>query len=180
MCRGRDGDEPALATTVATLRREVIARAPESRRFLAHLARAATLNEPPLTFFRGFVLAKEGEHAATLDIKRGGVGAVVELARVEALAAGSPALNTVARLTAAVSAGLIGEERGADLKDAFEFISYVRIRHQAQQSRAGRPVDNRVNPSQLSSFDKRALREAFGIVRGAQSSLVSMFPAGLG
>lgn len=174
--RATHGDE----TLCATLRREVIARAPESRRFLAHLARAATLNEPPLTFFRGFVLAKEGEHAATLDIKRGGVGAVVELARVEALAAGSPALNTVARLTAAVSAGLIGEERGADLKDAFEFISYVRIRHQAQQSRAGRPVDNRVNPSQLSSFDKRALREAFGIVRGAQSSLVSMFPAGLG
>lgn len=163
----------------AVLQREVSARAPGSARFLAHLARAATRNEPPLTFFRGFVLAKEGEHASTLDIKRGGVGAVVELARVHALALGSPILNTQGRISAAVAGGIISEQKGADLRDAFEFISYVRIRHQAGQSRAGRPVDNRINPEHLSSFDKRALREAFGIVRSAQSSMVALHPAGL-
>jgi CBS domain-containing protein len=88
----------------------ILARAPQSRLFLAHLAKAATLNEPPLGFFRGFVLAKEGEHADTLDIKRGGIGAVVELARVHALALGSPAVHTATRLQAAVAGG--SHERG--------------------------------------------------------------------
>lgn len=70
----------------------------------------------------------------------------------------------------------MSEEKGADLHDAFEFISYVRMRHQAAQVRAGLPVDNHVNPEQLSSFDKRHLREAFAIVRSAQSSMASRYP----
>lgn len=158
------------------LQHKVLARSPQARLFLAHLAKSATKNEPPLGFFRGFVLAKEGAHADTLDIKRGGIGAVVELARVHALALGSPAVNTHARIAAAVSGGIMSEEKGADLHDAFEFISYVRMRHQAAQVRAGLPVDNHVNPEQLSSFDKRHLREAFAIVRSAQSSMASRYP----
>lgn len=154
----------------------VLKRSPQSRLFLSHLAKAATMNEPPLGFFRGFVVAKEGEHRDTLDIKRGGVGAVVELVRVHALALGSPAVNTHARIAAAVAGGIISEEKGADLADAFEFISYIRIRHQAAQVRAGHAVDNHVNPEQLSSFDKRALREAFGIVRSAASAMSSRYP----
>ena len=158
------------------LHHDILARAPQSRLFLAHLAKAATLNEPPLGFFRGFVLAKEGEHADTLDIKRGGIGAVVELARVHALALGSPAVHTATRIQAAVAGGVMSAEKGVDLTDAFEFISYVRLRHQAAQVREGRPVDNHVNPDQLSSFDKRHLREAFAIVRSAQSAMASRYP----
>lgn len=153
---------------------EVRALAPESRRFLAHLSRSAVLNEPPLGFFRGFVLAREGDHKDTLDIKRGGVGAVVDLARVYALAIGSTAVSTDARLAAAIQAGAIAPERGADLRDAFEFISYVRFRHQAAAVQDGRVPDNRLSPAELSAFDKRHLREAFAIVRSAQSTLATL------
>ncbi len=66
---------------------------------------AAGSQEPPLGFFRGFVLEKAGEHRDALDIKRGGILAVVELARVHALALGSPAVNTQARIEAARAAG---------------------------------------------------------------------------
>lgn len=121
-------------------------------------------------------MAKEGDHKDTLDIKRGGVGAVVELARVHALSLGSPGVNTQTRIAAAVKAGIISEERGEDLRDAFEFISYVRLRHQASQVRAGRAPDNHVAPDDLSSFDKRHLREAFGIVRSAQGALAHRYP----
>ena len=158
------------------LRKFVRHTAPESRLFLAHLAKQAALNEPPLGFFKGFVLAKEGDHKDTLDIKRGGVGAVVELARVHALSLGSPGVNTTMRIQAAIKNGVISQERGADLLDAFEFISYVRLRHQAAAVRAGREPDNRVSPDDLSSFDKRHLREAFGIVRSAQSAMAHRYP----
>ena len=159
------------ASLYAELAEQVRTQAPTSARFLAHLAGAAVLNEPPIGFFRGFVLAKEGAHRDTLDIKRGGIGAVVDLARVHGLAVGSPAQNTDERLAAAVAAGRMDAGRGADLRDAFEFISYVRFRHQAARVRAGQAPDNRLSPDELSSFDKRHLREAFAIVRSAQSTL---------
>ena len=106
-----------------------------------------------------------------------GIGAVVEIARVLALSIGSREVNTQARIRAAVAAGTLSAERGGDLRDAFEFISYVRVRHQAAQVRAGRKTDNFVRPAELSTFDKRNLREAFAIVRSAQSSLAHRYPS---
>ncbi len=164
------------ATLHATLQRHVLTASPTSKVFLAHLAKQATAKEPPLGFFRGLVLEKAGDHKDTLDIKRGGIGAVVELARAHALSIGSPAVNTQARIEAAREAGVFGDERADDLRDAFEFISYVRLRHQAGQVRRGEPTDNFVAPRDLSSFDKRHLREAFAIVRAAQSALAHRYP----
>lgn len=123
-------------------------------------------------------MEKEGDHKDTLDIKRGGIGAVVDLARVHALALGVGATNTDDRLAAALAAGVMDAGRGADLRDAFEFISYVRLRHQAAAVRAGLPPDNHVRPDELSSFDKRHLREAFAIVRSAQSTLGAVYGTG--
>jgi CBS domain-containing protein len=159
------------------LQRHVLTASPSSALFLAHLAKHARANEPPLGFFRGLVLQKGGEHRDTLDIKRGGIGAVVELTRVLALSIGSPAVNTRARIEAARQAGVLGDERADDLRDAFEFVSYVRLRHQAAQLRRGEPPDSFVAPRDLSSFDKRHLREAFAIVRSAQSALGNRYPA---
>ena len=156
-----------------------LSRTQTSPRFLMHLASAATQNEPPLGFFRGFVLAKSGQHKDTLDIKRGGVQAVVELARVHALAHGINAVNTQTRLAAAASAGAMAPRRAHDLKDAFEFIAYVRLRHQARAMRAGLPPDNFVDPAELSDLDKRHLREAFEIVRDAQKVLEKIYGSGL-
>ena len=158
------------------LQRHVLTASPSSRLFLAHLAKQATANEPPLGFFRGLVLQKEGDHRHTLDIKRGGIGAVVELARVHALSIGSPAVNTRSRIQAASAAGILGGERADDLRDAFEFISYVRLRHQVAQVRRGDLPDSFVAPRDLSSFDKRHLREAFAIVRSSQSALANRYP----
>ena len=159
------------------LQRHVLTASPSSDLFLAHLAKQARANEPPLGFFRGLVLQKGGEHRATLDIKRGGIGAVVELTRVLALSIGSPAVNTRARIEAARVAGVLGAERANDLRDAFEFVSYVRLRHQAAQLRRGEQPDSFVAPRDLSSFDQRHLREAFAIVRSAQSALGNRYPS---
>ncbi|HZB65894.1 MAG TPA: DUF294 nucleotidyltransferase-like domain-containing protein [Ornithinibacter sp.] len=160
----------------ADLQRHVLTALPGSLRFLAQLTKHAISNEPPLGFFRGLVLEKTGDHKDTLDIKRGGVRAVVELARVHALSVGSPAVNTQTRIEAVREAGVLTGETAHDLRDAFEFISYVRLRHQAGQVRRGEPTDNFVAPEELSGFDKRHLRDAFAIVRGAQGVLTHRFP----
>lgn len=167
------GDE----TLHARLVEDVAARAPQGHKFLAHLAKQAIANEPPLGFFRGFVLAKAGQHKDTLDLKRGGVGAIVDLARVHALACGLFSVNTRARLVAAGRAGALSPKTAASLVDALEFISHVRLAHQARQVAAGVRPDSRLVPEELTAFERAALREAFQVVRRAQQALAQSHPA---
>lgn len=131
--------------------------------------------EPPIGFFRGLVVEKAGQHRDTFDIKAGGVRAVVELARVIALSRGIRAVNTRQRLQEAIDTGAMDRRRGEDLRDAFEFISYVRLRHQAQRINAGMEPDNYVRPDDLTEFDQRHLREAFAIVSKAQRTLSHVY-----
>ncbi len=154
-----------------TLQAAVVARAPQATRFLSYLAKQAQRFEPPLGFFRDFVLADSGEHANTLDIKAGGIAPIVQMARLFALSKGGTELNTYDRLRAALASGALSDERSADLVDAFEFINYVRLQHQVRQLKDGQAPDNHVPPATLSSFERRHLREAFSIIRSMQKAL---------
>ncbi|WP_068261477.1 DUF294 nucleotidyltransferase-like domain-containing protein [Janibacter limosus] len=161
----------------ARLAQDIATWAPQGHNFLGHLVAAAVANEPPLGFFRGFVLARAGDHKDTLDLKRGGVGAIVDLARAHALGAGLVSVNTRSRLLAAGRAGALDPAIAASLVDALEFISHVRLAHQSRQAAAGVTPDSRLRPSELTPFEQRTLREAFHVVRAAQQALAQRTPA---
>jgi CBS domain-containing protein len=157
-----------LAHALQQLIRET---APESRKFLAHIARNALMRTPPLGFFRQFVLEPDGEHGNTFDLKERGTAPISDLVRVHALACGSSSLNTLERLADVNATNLLPEGVGTDLTDALEFISMVRIRHQANQIEKGLDADNHVKPAGLSNFERLHLRSAFQIVDKSQSFL---------
>lgn len=161
---------------VEELRDQVLAATGKADLFLAYLARHAVARRPPLGFFRGLVLEKEGEHRDSLDLKSGGVAAVVELARVHALLHGLPEVGSQARIAAATHVGSLSPGLGAELADAHEFVSYLRLRHQGRQVRMGQEPDNFVDPGQLTDFERRHLRDAFRIVRSAQQALGQRLP----
>jgi CBS domain-containing protein len=172
-------DMRALVGDTALLERvrgPVLELAPQQTAFLTHLARHAVRHGPPLGFFRGFVLEREGEHASTLNLKQRGITPVVDLARVHALAVGTPALGTHARLRAVAAAGRVGAGTAADLSDALEVIASVRLRHQGRQVRDGAEPDNHVDPQELGSLDRRHLRDAFAVVKAAQGVLARSYP----
>jgi len=150
-----------------------------SPRLIGHLGARALRMSPPLGFFRGFVLERGGEHRDTLDIKRG-IAAVVQLARVHALHAGSSALSTRRRIAAAADAGMIGEDTEADLLDALELMSYRRLYHQVAQVRAGEQPNNHIAPSDLTDRQRRHLKDAFAIVRSAQQKMADRLGPGYG
>lgn len=149
------------------LRNVITALAPHSPRFLGHLAAQAVERQPPIGFFRGFVLDRSGRHRASLDLKNG-LHCVVELARVHALANGIPAVNTLERLKATAAAGELSPDTLSELTSAYELIAYLRLRHQSRQAVADTPPDNALSPDDLSPLDKKHLRDAFGIIRRAQ------------
>ncbi|WP_121252137.1 DUF294 nucleotidyltransferase-like domain-containing protein [Nocardioides ferulae] len=144
--------------------------------FLAYLAGAAARTHPPVGFFRGLVVERSGDHRDSLDVKRGGLLIVSEVARVHALAAGSARTNTLDRLEDAESDGRLSSALAADLRDAWEFLGHLRLRHQADLVREGRVPDNWIATDALSSFEKQHLKAAFGVIRSAQSALAMRYP----
>ncbi|WP_018295721.1 DUF294 nucleotidyltransferase-like domain-containing protein [Corynebacterium lubricantis] len=149
--------------------------AKSSTRFHAHLAGLAAHREPPIGFFRGLVVERSGEYADTLDIKKGGIAAVVQMARLYAISAGSEEVETKERLKA--SAGNSVSQKGADdLIDAFDYLQILTVRHQAKQIRAGEKPNYRIDPKELPVGDRENLREAFGVIKGMQNALGNKYP----
>lgn len=155
----------------ARLAASVAAAAPGAPRFLQQLATQAQAWKVPLGFFRDFAVSDSGDHRNTVDLKAGGIAAVVQIARLVALSRGLTVVNTAERLHAAAAAGALSAENAQNLVDAYEFLLQVRLTHQARQLRAGVTPDNHVNPAELTSFEKRHLRDAFEIVRKMQGAL---------
>jgi CBS domain-containing protein len=151
-----------------SLRETILTLAPRSPRFLGHLATQAVERQPPIGFFRGFVLERGGLPQPTFDLKSA-VHCVVELVRVHALANALPEVNTIERLHSAAATGAFTADSESSLLDAFEFITYLRLRHQASQMMGGSIPSNAISPDDLSSLEKKHLRDAFGIIRRVQN-----------
>ncbi|MEJ1297671.1 MAG: putative nucleotidyltransferase substrate binding domain-containing protein [Candidatus Sedimenticola sp. (ex Thyasira tokunagai)] len=153
------------------LRNHMLNKTRGNRLFLAHMAGNALTHQPPLGFFRNFVLIHGGDHDRTFDVKHNGIVPIVDLARVYTLAAGSDAANTLDRLEVAAGGGEVTKEGARDLRDALEFISDLRIQHQAGLIKKGEQADNFMSPENLSHFERSHLKEAFSVVRTMQSVL---------
>ncbi|PWW12654.1 DUF294 nucleotidyltransferase-like domain-containing protein [Mangrovibacter plantisponsor] len=147
-------------------------------RFLACMARNALLRKPPLGFFKNFVMEPSGQHTQSIDMKRRGTAPLSDLVRVHALSVGSMAHNSFDRLNDVIAADILPNGRGQDLRDSLEFISMVRIRHQAQDVEAGQNPDNKIEPLNLSDFERKNLKDAFQILSNAQKYLKYRYQPG--
>ncbi len=155
----------------------IVRRARKNNRFLACLARNALNRTPPLGFFKSFVVEKDGQHKNSINLKRRGTAPLVDLIRVHALAVGSRAQNSFERLDDIIDAGILPKGRAQDLKDALEFISMVRIKHQANDVEMNIEPDNNIEPENLSDFERRNLKDAFQILSNGQNFLKFRYQA---
>lgn len=153
------------------LHAHIAEKAVGNRTFLGTLAKSAFDFEPPLGFFRNFVLKKHGGQAPTLDLKLQGVVPIVDVARIHALASGVREVSTLDRLRRLGEVGTLQQREVASLRDAYLFIAGVRQKHQAQQQGSGVKMDNYVPPISLSAFEQRHLKDAFSVVRDAMDGL---------
>lgn len=159
----------------ADLRKFVIDKSTGNRIFLSFMAGNALSHQPPLGFFKNFVLIRGGEHDHTFDLKHNGVVPIIDLARTYALDVGLTEINTEDRLKAAVERKVISQAGANDLLDALEFISITRLRHQAKQIQNGEKADNFMAPDDMSHFERNHLKDAFNVVKTMQSALASAY-----
>jgi CBS domain-containing protein len=153
---------------------EILAGASAEKVFIARTTQAALDFQPPLGFF-----SRIRTDGGMLDIKKGGIGPVVNLARAGALAAGSRTRSTLERLRIAGRHGEILNEQDAQvLAEVFQFLLQIRLREQLAALRAKRPADHKIRVAGLSVLERRHLKEALVTIRDVQDDIRLRFPIG--
>ena len=163
------------ASLLDDLRRQVLQQTRANRIFLAYMVGNALTHRPPLSLFGALAPIRSGEHRDTIDLKHSGIVPIVDLARIYALAGGHAEVNTHDRLAVAAESKEISVQSAHDLRDALEFVSRLRIRHQAQQLASGGQADNFIALGELSNFERSQLKDAFGVVQTLQSVLAQRY-----
>lgn len=167
------------ASLVENLKDLIAQKASTNPLFLASMARNALNRTPPLGFFRTFVMEKDGQQNNIINLKGRGTAPLTDLIRVHALATGSKAQNSLERLDAIAATNLLTEDAINQLRNALEFLSIVRIRHQAMDLLEGREPDNYIEPEKVSASERHNLKSAFQVLSNAQQFLRFRYPGQL-
>ncbi|MDY7115506.1 DUF294 nucleotidyltransferase-like domain-containing protein [Halomonas sp. SSL-5] len=154
----------------------IATQAPQSRLFLAAMARNALNRTPPLGFFRTFVMEKDGKQNNSINLKRRGTAPLTDLIRVHALACGSRAQNSFARLDDIDHTQLLAQGVSAKLRHALEFLTMARIHHQVIDIQHERAPDNNIEPENISDSERHTLKDAFQVLSNAQKFLKFRYP----
>ena len=150
------------------LQSKMLSKTKSNQLFISHMIGNALTHKPPLGFFRNFLMVQNDKHKNALNIKLRGIVPIVDIARVVALKYGLKETNTIDRLYAASECKGISSEMHGNLIDALEFISSLRIRHQAEQIRKGIDADNYLPIEELSGLEKSHLKDSFDIIKTMQ------------
>jgi CBS domain-containing protein len=119
---------------------------------------------PPLGLFGRFKLQREDGRRG-VNLKLGGLIILSNALRAYAIELGLDETNTIERLEAVTRVGgCFRPEEAEDVRQAYETIFRLRLRHQLARLAAGQKPDNLVDPSTLSRSDQRRLKEAFGAI----------------
>jgi CBS domain-containing protein len=139
--------------------------------FLHNLARAVLRFRPPLGPL-GRIRTDDG----AIDLKVGGIGPIVMMARLYALAAGAGARPTLERLQVAAEAGTLSRAGAEILGESFRFLTRLRLQEQIRSLHRGEEPGNQVRLDAVSPLERRRLSEALRAVRKQQDAAALRFP----
>ena len=137
------------ATLELELKEYIAAYLSKNSSFLARTAKNVLRFRPPLGFLGRFKLEREGEHRGEMDIKKAGIFAITEGAKVLALESGKLDGSTCERIEALARAGILSRDLSEDLIESFEFLVKLRLRGQIAAIRSGKLPSNYISLTQL-------------------------------
>ena len=150
-------------------------RAPGSTLFLRHLARDVVSRPPALGWFGRLRVERSGPQRGRLDLKATAVFPLTQAMRVSGLSLGLRETHTLDRLSGAEGAGLLRPRDAADLREAYETVSRLRLARQLRCLDMGLPPDNFLDPRQLSRGDRLLLKDALHTVAWLQRFVEDRF-----
>jgi CBS domain-containing protein len=127
---------------------------------LAHLAHATLNFETPISIFSGFLLEKE--HQDKLDLKKGGIFALVHGIRTLSLKYKIEVTNTIERIKELNNKGVIDKVFATELIESFDTLSTVRLKAMLQAKNIDE--SNYISPKSLDKTSVDLLKDSFKVV----------------
>ena len=168
------GDENLLSG----IKRYLIEQFNDNATLLSNFARGTLAFETPLSLFANFVTAKN-DHAGEMELKKGGLFAIVQGVRSLAVEQGLNQTGTFERIEALLASGVLQKEMASDLIEAFDFLLTLRLGAQLEKLARRQAPDNYVNPAKLSKIERDILRDALKIIDGFKKLIGYHFKLGL-
>jgi CBS domain-containing protein len=150
----------------------LIASVSNERAYLARFAMAVEAFETPIGLFNNLIASQGG----ALDLKKGGIFPIVHGVRSLSLEHGYLETGTVDRIRRLGEDGVIREQFAGDLKQAFHFLSSLRLDGQIEEEKGRGAL---VKPSELTSVERDLLRDAFKVVKSFREILRRHFNLGM-
>ncbi len=163
------GDETLLQTLNTYLHQRFTNRDD----ILAHLAKSALSFETPLSLFSGFILEKDA-HQNQIDLKKGGIFAIVHGIRILALENNITQTNTILRIKELNNRGLFDKKFATELIEAYDTLLGIRLKAMLLH-----PDDfenaNFIDPSKLEKLERDLLKDSFKVVNTLKKFLTYHF-----
>jgi len=152
-----------------------ILRLSNQQLFIWQLAKNALSHQPPLGFFKHFILEQDGAKRRGLDLKKRGIALIHDLVRVHALAHGISAVSTPARLAALVQQQVLSAGEARDLTAAFELLHQLRWQLQYQALQQNASFSNLQDPALLNVLQRHQLKDAFAVISQHQQIIAQRY-----
>ncbi|MFQ5773630.1 MAG: putative nucleotidyltransferase substrate binding domain-containing protein [Kiloniellaceae bacterium] len=160
------------------LRQRASAMAKNSPAYLQEMEHEAHEYGVALGWFGRFITEKEKpEHKGEINLKHAATLPLVGAVRLLALRQGIEDPSTLARINALHESGVLDADEQDYLSGAFHHITFLLLRQQLADFRAGREVGNYVHPDRLSEREKDILVDSLKAIDALQKRVHSEFTA---
>jgi len=127
---------------------------------LAYIAKPVLNFETPLSLFSSFVLEKS--HNNKLDLKKGGIFALVHGVRALSLQYEVKETNTIQRIKALNNKGVIDKNFATELIESFDTLSSIRLKAMLESKDISE--SNYINPKSLQKNQMDLLKDSFKVI----------------
>lgn len=155
------------------LKEKVFELAHQKDVFMAYFAKNSLLFETPISMFSSLRTEEGG-----IDIKKGGIFAIVQGIRSLALENAVRENTTVKRIKALHELGVLEKEMSSELIEALGLLSRLRLQAHIEKQKAGKKMDNIVNVSEFSKIERDMLKDSFTIVNNFKTFISHHFRLG--
>ncbi|HIJ59908.1 MAG TPA: cyclic nucleotide-binding/CBS domain-containing protein [Nitrospirae bacterium] len=165
-------------TLAEELKRHLLTSLKGKDMFLLLMAKMTVNVKPPLSFFKTFVVEKDGMHKNKFNIKFKFLSPLINVVRLFALEKRIEETSTLERIERLMESHDTIRQMGDELKHAFEFIMMMKIVHQFNQLTKGLQPDNYIDPNDLTNLEKKTLKESCQVISRVQESIENRYLLG--
>jgi len=164
------GDE----TLLKPLKMKIFEMVKQKDVYMAYFARNSLLFQTPINMFSSLRTTNEG----SIDIKKGGIFAIVQGVRSLALENGVMENPTVKRIKKLHQLGVLEKEMASELIEAFGLLARLRLQGHIKKQKNALPLDNMIDITSFGKIERDMLKDSFTIVNAFKKFITHHFRLG--